>query len=341
MTAKSTFIYTIGVDIAQAECVWAAYHHPTQTFLARGTVARTQEALGAWAAELQRQWPQALVVLEATGGLERAVRRALQEVGLAVAIANPKRVQRMREAGGKAKTDRLDAETLALWGALYGRPQPPVSLAEERMRDLLLRREQVQAMVHQERMRLRQAQDAFVRAQIQAVIQLLEKQKAELEAEIRRQWQRWQEEVPQVADDVALLMSLPGVGFQTALELRVWMPELGTLRAKEVGALSGTAPQARDSGKRRGRRRIRDGRRRVRGALYMTVLTVLRRKEGPLWAFYQRLRQRGKPFYVAATALIRKILVIANAMLRDRRPWNPPQAQTRFRFHPVSPLTTS
>ena len=321
--------YTIGVDIAQEECVWVVLDGPTQTVQAEGKVARTPKALASWAARLRQHWPHALVVLEATGGLERWVRQALHQAGLAVVVANPKRVQRLREAGGWAKTDSQDALALATWGWLFAAPQPQPSPAEERMRELVRRRQQLVDMLHRERMRYQRSQDAFVREQIQYMMTLLEEQLRRLEEEIQRQWERWQQDDPQVAEDLQLLQSMPGVGWWTALTLRLFLPEWGQLDAKQVAALSGLAPMARDSGKKRGRRRIYGGRRRIRGALYMVALHWIRRKQGPLWAFYERLRRRGKPTFVAMVALMRRILVILNAMLRDRIPWTPEKAMAR------------
>jgi len=321
--------YTIGVDISQEECVWVVLEGATQTVKAKGEVKRSPKALASWAAKLYEQWPQALVVVEATGGLERLVRRAAHEAGFGVVVANPKRVQRLRESGGWAKTDGQDAQALAIWGWLFAYPQPQPGEAEERMRDLMLRREQVVEMLRRERVRYQRAQDGFVRQQIQEMIAVLEEQLEEVEEEIEEQWAAWEEAEPQVREDLELLQSVPGVGRWTALTLRLFMPELGHLDAKQVAALSGTAPMARDSGKRRGRRRIHGGRRRIRGALYMAALTWIRRKRGPLWEFYNRLRQQGKPSFVAIVALMRRLLVILNAMLRDRTPWTPEKAMAK------------
>ena len=321
--------YTIGVDIAQEECVWVVLEGPTQTIVASGRVQRAPKALAPWATILRQQWPQALVILEATGGLERTVRQALHQVGMAVVVANPKRVQRLRESAGWAKTDLRDALALALWGWLFAHPQPQPSPAEERMRDLMRRREQLVDALHRERLRLQRTQDPFLRDQMQQMVAFLTQQLQAVEEEIQRQLALWTQEDPQAAEDLTLLQSVPGVGLWTALTLRLFMPELGYLDAKQVAALSGTAPMARDSGKKRGKRRIREGRPRVRRALFMVALTWVRRKEGPLWEFYDRLRRRGKPTFVAMVALMRRLLVILNAILRDRTPWMPEKAMAK------------
>ena len=321
--------YTIGVDIAQEQCVWVVLEGPTQTLVTSGKVRRTPQALARWAARMRQQWPQALVILEATGGLERSVRQAMHQAGMAVVVANPKRVHRLRESAGWAKTDLRDATALALWGWLFAHPQPQPSPAEERMRDLMRRREQLVDMLHRERIRLQRTTDAFLRAQMQQLIAHLEHQLRTLEEEIQRQLDIWTQEDPEAGEDLALLQSVPGVGLWTALTLRLFMPELGYLDAKQVAALSGTAPMARDSGKKRGRRRIREGRPRIRRALFMAALTWVRRQQGPLWAFYDRLRRRGKPTFVALVALMRRLLVILNAILRDRTPWMPEKAMAK------------
>ena len=124
-------------------------------------------------------------------------------------------------------------------------------------------------------MRSQRSQDALVREQIQGMMTLLEEQWRRLEEEIQRQWERWQQDDPQVAEDLQLLQSMPGVGWWTALTLRLFLPEWGQLDAKQGTALSGLAPMARDSGKKRGRRRIHGGRRRIRGALYMVAAAHL------------------------------------------------------------------
>lgn len=320
--------YTIGVDIAQEQCAWAVLEGAMQQVVASGEVDRSPEALTQWADMLHRRWPQALMVLEATGGLERMVRQALYAVKMAVVVASPKRVQRLRESAGWAKTDLQDAEALALWGWLFAQPQPQAEPEEERMRDLLRRQEQLMDMLHRERMRLRlrHTQDAYLRKHIQQHITHLEQQLQALEKEIQRQLDLWTQENPEAGEDLALLQSVPGVGLKTALTLRLFMPELGHLDAKQVAALSGTAPMARDSGKKRGKRRIRGGRRRIRRVLFMAALTWTRHKRGPLWEFYHRLRQRGKPTFVALVALMRRLLVILNAILRHRTPWDPQKA---------------
>jgi len=259
--------------------------------------------------------PPALVLLEATGGLERAAACALVEAGLPVRIVEPRRARHFaRSIGQQAKTDALDARLLAR------------ALPDEATRDLralLDRRRQLVAMRVSEQNRLGQGPTAAVRAGLEAHVAYLVGQIDQVDRAVagaiaaNEPWR--------LRDEV--LRSAPGVGPQTARALLGSLPEIGTLTGKQMAALAGLAPRARDSGTVRGSRTIFGGRAEVRTAWYMASLSAMRFNP-ELRAFYRRLRQASKPAKVAVTAVSRKLLTILNAMIRDMKHWEPRMATT-------------
>ena len=265
-----------------------------------------------------------LVVLESTGGLERAVARTLQEAGIPTAVVNPRQIRDFAKATGRlAKTDALDAEVLARFAEVI-RPEPR-SLADvgtSRLRELVVRRQQLIKMVTAERNRLKRA-SPNMKPRIRRHLEWLKGEIASLDEEIeamkleREEWRQRDR----------LLRSVPGVGPVLSAALLGCLPELGELRGKEVAALVGVAPFNRDSGRWRGKRGIWGGRAVVRAVLYMATLAAT--KWNPvIRGFYLRLIQAGKPVKVALVACMRKLLVILNAIVRDGQPW---------RYSPASP----
>jgi transposase len=263
----------------------------------------------------------ALVVLEATGGLEAPVAAALA-AKVPVAVVNPRQVRDFAKATGRlAKTDALDAAVLARFAEAV-RPQVrPLPTEEQAELDALVtRRRQLRDMVISETNRVHQARKPMKR-QIQAHIAWLRKALADLDGDIDRTLKAspiWREK-----DD--LLKSVPGVGPVVSATLLAELPELGTLSRQQIAALVGVAPLNRDSGRMAGRRSIRGGRASVRAALYMGAL-VGTRHNAVLKATYLRLLAAGKPFKVALVACMRKLLTILNALVRERRPWALPAA---------------
>jgi transposase len=262
----------------------------------------------------------ALVVLEATGGFEITVAAALAGAGLPLAVVNPRQIRAFARALGRlAKTDRLDAEAIALFAERV-RPAPrPVPAADARaLAELVARRRQVVGMIGTERNRQRQARSPRVRRTLEATLATLQAQLAELDREIDatlRGSPAWRE-----AED--LLTSVPGVGGITARTLIAELPELGGLDRRGLAALVGVAPINRDSGQWRGHRAIAGGRTAVRTVLYMATLTAIRWNP-VLAAHYRQLVARGRPKKVALVACMRKLLGILNAILRDQTPWQP------------------
>jgi len=260
------------------------------------------------------------IVLEATGGLESALVAVLGAQGLPVVVVNPRQVRDFAKALGRlAKTDRIDAEVLALFAERVQPPLRPLAdAASTELAALVARRRQVVEMLTMDKNRLHSTHSARVRTSIQAVIIALQAQLRELNRDLQRAIQAsplWR-----ARDE--LLRSVPGVGVVLSSTLIAELPELGALGPNALAALVGVAPLNRDSGSMQGRRSIWGGRAAVRTALYMGAL-VAAHHNPHLRAFYARLRARGKPAKVALVACMRKLLRMLNAIVRDHQPWQP------------------
>jgi transposase len=262
--------------------------------------------------------PPELVVMEATGGLERAVAVALAEAKLPIRVVEPGRVRHFALSLGQlSKTDTLDARVLANFAEAV-RPEARAlpDEATRQLQALLDRRRQLVEIRVAEQNRLRQGPTATVRANLEAHIAYLIGQADELDTAVSvaiAADQTWR-----LRDE--LLRSIPGVGRQTSAMILGLLPELGTLNGKKVAALAGLAPRARDSGKFKGVRTIFGGRGELRRALYMASVSAMRFNP-ELKAFYSRLRTAGKAAKLAIIAVARKLLTMANAMIRDMKPW--------------------
>jgi transposase len=264
-----------------------------------------------------------LVVLEASGGYERPVAAAIAASGIAVAVVNPRQTRDFARATGKlAKTDALDAKALARFAQAV-RPEPRTLLEEEarEFQAILARRRQLIQMMTAEKNRLGGATSKAVARRIEAHLRWLEKELGRTERDLDEAI----EGSPAFKENEALLRSVPGVGPVLCRTLMAELPELGSLPPKELSALVGVAPLNRDSGTLRGKRTVWGGRARVREALYMGAL-VASRYNPHIREFYERLVAAGKPKKVALVACMRKLLVILNALLRDRTPWRYPHA---------------
>jgi transposase len=257
------------------------------------------------------------VVVESTGGYERALVGKLAEAGVPVVVVNPRRVRSFGEGMGfLAKTDAIDARLLALFGEKAQPPLRPILQGTDRLlADLVARRRQLVSMVVAEKNR-RDTATRDVRRTIDPVLRTLSKLVRDLEQRID---QVLRQDIDR-AELLELLQTVPGVGPGVARTLLIDLPELGHLGRREVASLVGVAPFARDSGQMRGMRRIRGGRASVRTVLYLAAMTASRFNP-PLAALYQRLRQAGKPPKLAFVAVARKLLVALNAIARDRTAW--------------------
>lgn len=302
----------VGMDVSQDTVDVAV--QPGTAF----QIANDEPGVAKAVARLQALEP-TLIVLEATGGLEVPLARALAAVGLPVVVVNPRQVRDFARATGQlAKTDRLDAQILARFGEAIRPPIRPVPDEQtQALAALVARRRQLINMLTAEKNRLRLAARP-IQPRVQAHITWLEQELGTITTDLTitmRQSPVWRE-------NEAVLRSVPGVGPVLTTTLVANLPELGTLTRKAVAALAGVAPFPRDSGTLKGRRTIWGGRAHVRTALYMAAL-VATRKNPVIRTFYQRLCQAGKAKKLALTACMRKLLTILNAMVKSRTPWRP------------------
>ena len=261
-----------------------------------------------------------LIVLEATGGLDIGLASELAQAGLPVVVVNPRQVRDFAKSLGiLAKTDRLDAEVIARFGAATRPEVRP--LPEEATRDLaelMRRRQAVVKMIVSEQNRLERSRSREVRRRITRHIRFLEREIDDLDQELKEAIQR----SPIWMATTDLLQSVPGIGTTTAVMLLCLLPELGSLTRKQIAKLVGVAPLNNDSGKHQGRRHIRGGRASVRHKLYMATLAAIRWNP-VIQAQYKHLVDQGKNKKVAIIACMRKLVVILNAMARDGHHWNP------------------
>lgn len=264
-----------------------------------------------------------LVVLEATGGLERAAVGALGAKGLPVVVINPRQIRDFAKAKGiLAKTDKLDAEVIAEFAeAIRPEIRPLKPQETQELEALVTRRRQVVQMITAEKERLPTAVRA-TKKDIEAHIQWLEKRRDKLNKDLERKIQN----MPLWRAKDEILQSPKGVGPVLSHMLLAKMPELGTLNRKQAGKLVGVAPLNRDSGKFRGKRKVWGGRAEIRSVLYMATMSAIR-SNPVIRVFYQRLIEAGKPHKVAITACMRKLLTILNAMVKNNTPWRAPQAE--------------
>ena len=304
----------VGIDVAQAELV-VAVRPPGETW----SVPNDEAGSATLRRQLQQRVP-TLIVLEATGGLERLVASTLATAGLPVAVVNPRQVRDFAKATGQlAKTDALDAQVLAHFAdAVRPVPRPLPDPQTADLAALLARRRQLLTMRIAEQNRLHRAASARVRRRLQVHVRWLIRELAGVDEGLDQALR----DSPLWRAQEDLLRSVPGVGPGLTRTLLADLPELGTLSRQQIATLVGVAPLNRDSGTWRGRRGTWGGRGAVRTALYMSALTATRYNPS-LRSFYQRLCAAGKAKKVALTACMRKLLTILNAILRDQTPWQP------------------
>jgi transposase len=266
-----------------------------------------------------------LVVLEASGRYERPTAAAIAAAGIPVAVVNPRQARDYAKATERlAKTDRIDAEILARFAGAVG-PKPSVPPDEEALtlQAILARRRQLSAMLTAESNRAQMAPEAVAR-RIRAHIRWLEKELSRTDGDLD---EAIEASTTFKENEALFLRSVPGVGPVLARTLLAELPELGTITHKRLSALVGVAPFNNDSGKRSGKREVWGGRASVRAALYMGAL-IATRHNPVLKEFYERLLASGKPKKVALVACMRKLLVILNALMRNRTVWRSTHALT-------------
>ena len=315
MEASSIFI---GIDVSKERLDIGSY--PSGECQSMAHDEASIEGLVAQWRELRPR----LIVLEATGGFERRLSRALASAELRFTIVNPRHVRNFAKATGQlAKTDRMDALILARYAeAIRPAVRPLPDEATQELQALIARRRQIIEMMVAEKNRLRSAPKAVTK-RIKAHLRWLEAELGRANKDLDqaiRQSPIWKE-------NEDLLQSAPAIGPAVSRTLIAELPELGKLNRKQIAALVGIAPISRDSGKFKGHRSIWGGRATVRSCLYMAAL-VASRHNPTIRAFYNRLRTAGKCPKVALVACMRKLLTILNAMIKHRTPWAELNLQT-------------
>lgn len=306
----------VGIDVSKATLDIAA-----STDITQFTVSNDSAGFDAIIAEL-REHSVALILMEATGGLEAAVACQLQAEGFDVAVINPRQARDFARAMGHlAKTDRIDARVLAQMAEVINRHPDRVrfirslpDVERQVLAAMVVRRRQLIAMLVAERNRLHPVHPQS-RKSINIIIKALEDELARIDGEMNSHIRN------HFKEQAAKLSSIKGVGAMTVASLLAGVPELGSLSRRAISALVGVAPVNRDSGSMRGRRTIFGGRSGVRAALYMAAL-VATRFNPVIKAFYMRLLATGKTKKVALVACMRKLLTILNAMIRKNEEWN-------------------
>lgn len=317
---ESRELLFVGIDVSGAR-LDAAWRRDGQQVGLR-SAPNDESGIAALIATLLASVP-TLVVLEATGGLEVPLVGALVAAELPVAVTNPKQVRDFaRSVGQAAKTDALDAKLLALFAERVRPDVRPLPDDEARALSALVarRRQLVEGLVAEQNRRTRAA-SVPVRESCTRMITWFQQ---ELDA-ATEQLRVTIHASPLWRERDELLQSVRGVGPILAATLIAELPELGALNRKEIAALVGVAPMARDSGSQRGRRHIHGGRRTIRQVLFMAAVTASR-ANAPIRVFYERLLAAGKPKKLALVACMRKLLTILNAIVHQRTFWNPSYA---------------
>jgi transposase len=309
------FKWFVGIDIAKRTL--DVHVLPERTSLKQQNDSKGRQ-------QLREQLPppgECLIVVEATGGYERALVAELVDAGHQVAVVNPRQARDFAKACGKlAKTDRIDAAVLARFGETMGQLPIQAKIPEKQLElhDLVTRRRQLVELRTAEMNRKENIASKFVRTSLQESVDALNKQIRRFEARIAALVQsddEWKQKLE-------IVQSAPGIGPNTSATLIADVPELGQLSRRKISALVGLAPFNCDSGEFRGRRAIRGGRASVRRSLYMATLSA-RRFNPVIKAFADRLAALGKKPKVIITACMRKLLVILNTMVKNKTRWNP------------------
>lgn len=298
----------IGIDVAKQELVIAVGEDTH-------TVANNPSAILAWLDEHHEGVT--CFVYEATGGYERCLAVCLAERGLPGHCVHANHVRAYAKAMGQlAKTDAIDARMIAEFASVKAL-QPKATVAEHRdLQALVQRREQLHEMVKQERNRLETPANSWLRMQIERSVARMREDIQEVEQAIKEYLQQTEH----LAHQVKQWCSIPCVGWVNAITVLAHLPEIFTAEEKALVALVGLAPMNRDSGRSQKPRRIQGGRANIRRVLYMAALSGIR-CNSVLQPFYQRLREQGKPYKVAITACMRKLLLIMRSIAIRQTPW--------------------
>lgn len=302
----------IGVDLSRD---WLDFCNPEA--VEEGRLANVPRALGPW---LSRLPDNSCLVFEATSGRDRVLMHEAARLGIGFARVNPARARFFGLSLGRAKTDRVDARMLAGMGAAQGlSPTPLPSPARTDLAELVRRRSQLKDMETQEKQHLAAITTRVLAAGIRAHLAVLRRQLETVEALIEGAIAADAE----MAGQARLLRSAPGIGPVIVAVILAHLPELGQLTRREIASLGGLAPQAHDSGRWAGKRRVSGGRRQVRRALYQAALVIHSHKRHDR-AWIESQLSRGKAPKSMLIALARRLLCRLNAMLRDQKPYHAP-----------------
>jgi len=322
---KST-IAVAGIDVGKSQL--DVFIHPANIRL---KISNEKRAIRTLICELTKH-DVALVTLEATGKYHVLAHEMIHDGGIDVAVVNPFRSRQFSDSMGKlAKTDTIDAEVLAHFAQ---RMQPeastPMSKQVKMLRDLHSARRQVVQEISDLKRKLHTTDNRFIARQIKSRIAMGERHKVSLESEIHTGISS----CPELLEKFNILISIPNVGKITAATMLADLSELGQANAKEIAALAGVAPMNWDSGAKHGKRMIRGGRQSVRNALYMCAVSSIKRND-PFGKTYRNLVKRGKNPKVALTAVMRKIVIVANTLITQRRTWKevPPPSSPLAYFY--------
>ena len=319
MTHSNQTLKIIGVDVAKHKLDIA---FGDNDFV---TIDNHEQAFIDLLTTLDRPLNEYLFIMEATGGYEKALQNFLLERSIKVAIVNPKRVRDYARAMGKlAKNDKIDAQVIRDFAKATEVIQSEQKTPQEQtLNALVTRRKQLLKHLLIERHHQETTYDKEALRSINSMIKLFEKRLESMDTRI----QLLLNQDSFYLQKKQLITEVTGIAEQTAATLLIKLPELGKLSNKQIAALVGVAPFCNDSGQRQGRRMIWGGRKEVRTALYMPMLSVIQFNP-PIRAFYQRLVKKGKVRRVALIACMRKLLTMINAMLRNNSKWDPNYAQS-------------
>lgn len=306
----------IGVDVAKDKL--DVFDSKTQR---HRVVVNSPDEINAFLLELKRARTRTLVVMEATGGYESLLVEALETNGIACSVVNPLQIRNFaRGCGMIEKNDKLDAHVIARFGeVVLPQLREIPTESEKKLKALVHRRDQILSQISAEQNRRQQTRDTEAKSMIEQAVTFY---KTQIKAVDQRIGQVLNQ-CPDLAAKAEILQSCPGVGAATTGMLLSELPELGKLNRGQVAKLVGVAPIAKDSGQKEGKRQTYAGRSMVRKVLYMAAL-VATKYNSRMQAFYQRLLAKGKPKKVALVAVMRKLLVTLNEMIRNKQLWNEP-----------------
>jgi len=257
-----------------------------------------------------------LIVMEATGRYHRAVFERLSEFGFATCVIHPYQTYSFGKAMGlNTKTDKVDARMLACFGmAMQPTPKPPTPKVLIQLKELVVSRRQFTAKKTSLSNQISECSMSEVRQLMRSQLAMIKRHIIKCDKLIKTLIAA----DPQLKTRFDIITSVPGIGFVNAVTLMAEMLELGTLDEKQTASLLGVAPHANQSGTHKGKSMIKGGRKAVRNVFYMAALSSVRMETG-FKAFHENLVARGKPFKVAITAVMRKMIILINALLRDNR----------------------